>query len=233
MRTLVQVIDAIKKMKGLSTDAEVASLLGLKPQTLATAKSRNSMPYDKLITFCDDEACSLDFLLRGVEWQEEAPYHRIKEPDAVMEPDYIMLPLVESEVAAGLSGTVPNDSIKDKYPFKRSWIRKAAGGAGRDFISRLVLIRARGQSMQPTINDGELMLVNLRDRHEIINDHIYIMRSQDGGITVKRLVTVLEGILCLSDNKAFKAFLIKLRPGEPLDAHVLGRVYWVGRELVS
>ncbi len=85
--------------------------------------------------------------------------------------------------------------------------------------------------MQPTINDGELVLVNLADRHEIKNDSIYIIRAPDGGIMVKRLVVVPGGLLCLSDNKAFKAFEIKLSPGEAISEHVLGRACWVGKEL--
>jgi hypothetical protein len=232
MKTFADIIESIKEMKGFNTDAEVASALNMKPQTLATAKMRGSVPYDDLITFCDKEGCSLDLLLRGMEVIEEEPrYHRVREPEAQMGADYLMLPLVESEVAAGLDGVIPDDSIKDRYPFKRSWIKRLAGGLGRERLSRLVLIKARGHSMQPAINDGEMILVNLRDRHEIKNDKVYIVRTQDGGITVKRLVLLHDGILCLSDNKAFDAFKIRLKPDEPIGNHVLGKVCWVGREL--
>lgn len=235
MKTFDEIIEFIKELKGLRTDADVAEALGMRPGTLATAKSRDSIPYRELVDFCDSEGYSLDLILRGMEVEELSEYHAVREPEAPispMEPDYVMIPLVASEVAAGLEGSVPDDSIKDGYPFKRSWIRRVAGGLGRDKLSTLVLIRARGLSMQPTINDGEIMLVNLRDRHEIANDSIYIVRTQDGGITVKRLVSIEGGVLCLSDNKAYEAFEINLKPGEPLEARVLGRVCWVGRELV-
>jgi phage repressor protein C with HTH and peptisase S24 domain len=229
MLTMAEIIERIKKMKGFSTDSEVASALGLKPQTLATSKMRGSIPFDTIISFCDKENCSLDNLLRGV---EPSGALKIKEEEVEMEPDFLMVPLVEAEAAAGITGAIPDDSVRDRYPFKRSFIRKVAGGLGKERTGKLVLIKARGQSMQPTINDGELILVNLRDRYEIRNDAIYVIRSPDGGIMVKRLVATPDGIICLSDNKSFATFEIKLKPGESVASYVLGRVSWVGRELV-
>jgi len=228
--SVTEIIRQIKEMKGLSTDSEVARTLGLKPQTLATAKMRGSIPYEALMSFCDKERCSLDLLLRGMELRAEEPL-RIKEPGPEAEA-YIMIPLLEAEAAAGISGAIPDDSVKDRYPFKRSWIRKIARGPGKDRVGKIVLIRARGQSMQPTINDGELVLVNLRDRYEIKNDAIYVMRAPDGGILIKRLITIPDGFICLSDNKTFKPFEVKLKPSESIDNYVLGRVCWLGRELI-
>ncbi|MDA8168105.1 MAG: S24 family peptidase [Nitrospiraceae bacterium] len=229
--TVAEIIESIKRMKGLKSDSEVASELGLKPQTLATSKMRGSVPFEALISFCDREGCSLDLLLRGMELKGGAPLV-IREPSAGMEPSYLMVPLVDTEAAAGISGAIPDDSIRDHYPFKRNWIKKVAGGLGKERTGKLVLVRARGQSMQPTINDGELVLVNLRDRYEVKNDAVYIVRGADGGILVKRLVQIKSGLLCLSDNKVFGAFEISIKPGQSVADHVLGRVCWIGRELV-
>jgi len=229
--SVAEIIGRIKELKGLSTDSEVALALGLKPQTLATAKMRGSIPYDALISFCDKERLSLDLLLRGMELKTEEPL-RIREPEPEIETSYIMIPLLEAEAAAGISGAIPDDSVKDRYPFKRTWIRRVAGGLGRDRLSRIVLIRARGHSMQPTINDGELVLVNLRDRSGIKNDAIYVIRAPDGGILIKRLITIPGGFICLSDNKAFRAFEVRLKASESVEDHVLGRACWLGRELI-
>lgn len=62
MKSLVEIIENIKKLKSLSSDAEVAELLGMKKQTLATAKMRNSIPFEILISFCYKEDISLDWL---------------------------------------------------------------------------------------------------------------------------------------------------------------------------
>lgn len=231
MLSIAEIIDQIKKLKKVSTDSEVAGLLEMKPQTLATSKMRGSIPYEALISFCDKEKCSLDLLLKGSGGRAEGTL-KVKEQPEEVERGFIMVPLVEAEAAAGITGTIPDDSIKDCYPFKKSWIRRIAGGLGKERTGKLVLIRARGQSMQPTVSDGELILVNLRDRYEIKNDAIYIVRAPDGGILVKRLIQVAGGILCLSDNKSFATFQINLKPGDSVANYVLGRVCWIGRELV-
>lgn len=65
MRTLAEIISVIKKIKHLNNDAEVAIALGIKPKTLATAKTRNSIPFEELAAFCNKGGTSLDWLLTG------------------------------------------------------------------------------------------------------------------------------------------------------------------------
>lgn len=63
MRTMAEIIEAIKSLKNLPNDADVAILLGMKPKTMATAKARNSIPFEELTTFCNNEGISLNWLL--------------------------------------------------------------------------------------------------------------------------------------------------------------------------
>lgn len=67
MRTLAEIIEIIKGYKDFKEDAEVARFLNIKPKTLAASKSRNSIPYGELITFCNQENISINWLLAGVE----------------------------------------------------------------------------------------------------------------------------------------------------------------------
>ncbi|MDA8156007.1 MAG: helix-turn-helix domain-containing protein [Actinomycetota bacterium] len=222
-----EIIERIKLAKGLRSDGDVARALGIKPQTLATSKMRSSIPFEAIIGLCDREGYSLDFLVRGVgAGREEAL--KVKEPSSGPQPD-AMVPIVEAEDADGLSEAVSRGHIKDYFPFSRGWLKKIAGGKEPD---KLVLLRARGQAMQPTINNGDLALVNLGHNTTIKNDAIYVVRAPDGGILIKRLVATAEGLLYISDNKAFDTFEIKKKPAEPLGHYVLGRVFWVGRQLL-
>lgn len=66
MRTLSEIIEIIKGYKDFKEDAEVARLLNIKPKTFAAAKSRNSIPHSALITFCNQENISINWLLAGV-----------------------------------------------------------------------------------------------------------------------------------------------------------------------
>jgi hypothetical protein len=71
MKTFAEIILYIKKIKGFADDAEVATLLGIKPKTLATAKGRNSIPFEALASFCSREGISFDLLLTGEGSAEE------------------------------------------------------------------------------------------------------------------------------------------------------------------
>lgn len=70
---LYDIIARIKSEKCLKTDAGVANLLGIQRTALAERKSRNSIPYEELVTFCDRENYSLDWLFtsEGPKYREE------------------------------------------------------------------------------------------------------------------------------------------------------------------
>ena len=62
MRNTEEIIEAIKSLKNVHTDMEVANLLGIQPKTLTVAKSRGSIPLNELVDFCVKEGISLDWL---------------------------------------------------------------------------------------------------------------------------------------------------------------------------
>lgn len=65
MKSFSEIIEDIKSLKNLSNDYQVAELLGIKSKSMATAKMRNSIPYEELTSFCDKEGIFLNWLLFG------------------------------------------------------------------------------------------------------------------------------------------------------------------------
>lgn len=65
MQTFIQIIEKIKKIKGLKFDYEVANLLGISEKAFSADKKRNSIPLEELSTFCSLENIFLDELLTG------------------------------------------------------------------------------------------------------------------------------------------------------------------------
>lgn len=65
MLSLSEIIKVIKNEKSLKKNKDVANLLGIEAKQFATAKSRNSIPYEKLTSFCNKEGWSLNWLLTG------------------------------------------------------------------------------------------------------------------------------------------------------------------------
>lgn len=65
MRTVDEILDKIKDLKGLGKDADLARLFSVKPQTVASWRARKTLPHDLIITYCEQENISLSWLLTG------------------------------------------------------------------------------------------------------------------------------------------------------------------------
>jgi transcriptional regulator with XRE-family HTH domain len=63
LRSASEVLDEIRKIKGLQTDAALGEIFGVKQSTVASWRSRSSLPYEEIIIFCIREGISTDSLL--------------------------------------------------------------------------------------------------------------------------------------------------------------------------
>jgi len=81
----------------------------------------------------------------------------------------------------------------------------------------------RGESMEPTLRSGDLILVDTKPRE--VAEGISVLRL-DETLLVKRL-NLLPGkqLKVVSDNPAYEPFQIDLR-NPPEDFAVVGRVLW-------
>lgn len=196
---------------------------------------------------CEEFSVNPGWLLMG-----EGPAYRPPEADrgsggerepAVMvigahgaEEEYAMVPLLESRVTCGPQGEILYEEIAEYYPFKRWWLARLVGKSP-DRMSSLLLIRVRGDSMSPTINQNEMALVDTseNERLEVLTGRIYLVTLPDGAVALKRLVLSHDGqqsrLACLSDNTAdYRPFEFVLDPEKTLKRYILGRVRWVGKE---
>lgn len=110
------------------------------------------------------------------------------------------------------------------FAFDERWLRTLTQSAA----SKLSIIRVEGDSMAPTLNAGDDILVDLGDCLERLRDGIYVLRADDV-LVVKRLAIHPTGrrVTVQSDNPAYPDW-----PDCDLDAiHCIGRVVWAGRKL--
>jgi phage repressor protein C with HTH and peptisase S24 domain len=150
--------------------------------------------------------------------------------------EYCLIPMLESRVVGGPDGEILYENVADHLPFKRWWVQKLVGRSA-DRQEALVLTRVRGDSMMPTISQGEVVLVDTHEseRLQIRTNHIYLVMRPGGEASIKRLVYIPDPqgphILCLSDNAAaHPPFTIPIEPSRRLKTYVLGRVRWAGKE---
>ena len=134
------------------------------------------------------------------------------------------VPRLDVGASAGAGALDPVEAIQGRIGFDAQWLRRL-GSADAALLS---VIRVEGDSMAPTLSDGDEILVDRGDGAGRLRDGIYVLRMEDA-LVVKRLaVGPVRGRLAIrSDNEAYPAW-------PDCDAGsivIVGRVVWVGRKL--
>lgn len=148
-------------------------------------------------------------------------------PESEGAPDFgALIPVKRAEVFASAGpGAIPVDERRRPYfGFDQQWLRRLTATAP----DRLEVIRVEGDSMSPTLNAGDDILVDLGDAAERLRDGIYVIRV-DNTLLVKRLALHPVGrrVTVQSDNPAYSDL-----PDYALDEiECIGRVIWAGRKV--
>lgn len=92
----------------------------------------------------------------------------------------------------------------------------------------LSMIKVTGDSMEPTLGDGDDILVDRNDAAVALRDGIYVLRFDDA-LNVKRIAVQPEGrrFTVRSDNAAYPSW----PDCDPARVDIIGRVVWVGRRV--
>ena len=140
-------------------------------------------------------------------------------------PDSGLVRVARLEVGASAGpGAIPDDeSARGHIAFDPLWLRQVAADP-----KRLSLIRVEGDSMAPTLADGDEILVDRGDAAERLRDGIYVLRIEDS-LVVKRVAPDPAGraLSIRSDNTAYPSWSAR----DPATVEVVGRVVWVGRRI--
>ena len=127
--------------------------------------------------------------------------------------------------SAGPGAINDDETAKPYFAFDERWL-KALTATKPDLLS---IVRVEGDSMSPTLNSGDDILVDTGDCGDRLRDGIYVLRAEDT-LVVKRLALHPSGrrITVQSDNPAYPDW-----PDCGLeDVHCIGRVIWSGRKVV-
>lgn len=131
---------------------------------------------------------------------------------------------LDVRAAAGAGSLDQGERRIGHIAFDPAWLRRVARGRPDD----LSLIRVAGDSMAPTLRDGDDILVDRGDGSGRLRDGVYALRLE-GALVVKRLALSPDRrqAAIRSDNPAWPEF-----PARPLDSlDIIGRVVWIGRRL--
>ena len=110
-----------------------------------------------------------------------------------------------------------NVAIVERIQVTAEWFKQ---NISRDRTGGYDLITARGDSMEPTRNSGEIVVVDRKDT-DITQEGIFCV-NYGAGVMLKRLQILPFGLEFISDNKLYNSFTLK---GQEIDAvNIIGRV---------
>lgn len=138
--------------------------------------------------------------------------------------DLVPLLRMATHSSPGLDMATDVDGSRPYFAFDPQWLRSMTASP----VSELAVIRVEGDSMAPTLNAGDDILVDLADGHDGLRDGIYVLRV-DENLMVKRLAIHPVGrkVTVQSDNPAYGDL-----PDCRLDEiDCIGRVVWAGRRV--
>jgi phage repressor protein C with HTH and peptisase S24 domain len=135
-----------------------------------------------------------------------------------------MVPYLNAMASAGPGAVVSDERISGRLAFRHDWLRELTGGSP----SGLSVITVNGDSMAPTLSDGDDILVAAQDAGDRLRDGIYVLRIEDM-LNVKRLAMnpAGGGFEIRSDNPAYPTW----RDCDPQTVAIIGRVVWAGRRI--
>jgi phage repressor protein C with HTH and peptisase S24 domain len=203
---------------------KLAKAAGVSPSALRKWLRGEAEPSrERLITFADAAGVEIAWLVRG---EGEPPSLRDlsnRRPEGDDRPpvdEFLLLPHKPKAAAAG-SGRPAPEHPTEFIAFRRDWIRTMFDLAPE----QVTLIAAVGDSMEPGIRDGDLLLVDTR-QDAFTEFGIYVFEAR-GERLVKRVQRKFDGTLyVISDNSVYQPEVISSELASEIK--VVGKVIWRG-----
>jgi phage repressor protein C with HTH and peptisase S24 domain len=134
----------------------------------------------------------------------------------------VMIPQLDIGYSMG-GGSVFEDYAQTALiPFPREWLRPMIGGT----FGEIFVARGEGDSMMPTILDGDVVIVDTAQKTITKQDRLWCLSYGELGMIKRVRMQPDGGALIISDNPAVENFTAY--DGE---VSTIGRVIWIGRRV--
>ncbi len=173
---------------------------------------------------------SLDWLLQGegsaqsiVRWHMPPEVSTVG-GEALAVNEFCCVPKARAQLASEEGGLLFEEATDHALAFRTQWLAHFGSAHA------LVLLDIHGESMEPTLRDGDIVLVQTERQH-VAGEGLYAFAT-DARVQVKRLQPLVgQKMRIISDHMDQHRF-----PPFEVDVHadhirIIGQVMWVGRDL--
>jgi len=213
---------------------KLAKILELSVSTIDNYRRGIKMPkFETLTYFQNHYRISIDWIMDGEGepfFGARAKYPEICGPEAPMPPSFpappcnppeafVFVRQMTGSISAG-GGTVPEDTADMCVAFRKDWMQRKGSP------DKMSLIKVSGDSMEPTLLSGDLVLVD-HGRNSIASQGGIYAISIDDEIMIKRVQPSFpDKLLIISDNKQYAPYKMSTA-----NVRVNGKVIWYARDL--
>jgi len=214
----ISFVDRLNELRNGMSARQMASKCGISsPAMLRYLKGEAQPNIDSLIKISHAFNISSDWLIGSSNVS-------LENARILSDSDYVSIPLYSAEASAGCGCFIHDDAIVGEHLILADDLKHL--GMKED---EACAIKARGDSMLPTLMDGDLLVVDTREQLGVY-DGVYAI-SLDNQLLVKRLRYDIgsQGYQIISDNPDHDNFLL---PKEELSRlRINGRVRQVVKNL--
>jgi len=193
----------VKENKEYVYDKDIGEHLNITPESLSRLKKSNSIPFQKIIDFCEKEEISLDWILFGKNLKDEEKLKIKYRPN----------------ILASAGGGAENYNEEFLEIEIDEHLSKALGLTKKDekYIEAINVI---GDSMSPIIEDGAIVYIDTR-KTDISKSGIYAVSTNNSGLFIKRVILdpITHKVELISENKYYDKITL-----EPDEVKIIGRV---------
>lgn len=136
--------------------------------------------------------------------------------------DYVLVPHLTQDGKVSQTELTPASGPESALAFQAQWVKSVASNG----VDKLSVLRVEGDSMHPTLAEGDQILVDTADKR--LRDGVFVLKTGES-IHVRRLAInpMTQRVTVGSDNPIYPSWAET--PPESLE--IIGRVVWVGRRL--
>lgn len=221
------------------TDASLATALGISAQSVSQARAKEKIPAQWFIDISVKYGVSADWVLYGIGSRQlgsptasPAPHRRSTDrvvsahrPETIncADTEIVLIPMVEAVLSAGHGSFEVSEESERRYAFRADFLRRKGNSA------EMVLMRVDGDSMEPRICDGDVVLID-QSQKALRPGMIYAVGVED--MVFLKAVSAQPGRVILhSFNEAYPPLEVDTREQMEDSVRIVGRCVWSCREL--
>lgn len=187
-------------------------------------RGKTRIPLEPTVRLARLTGASLDEIVLGRDQPPPAPQDHVKlAPGEPVPEGFVAVPMLDVRVSAGSGLVNASQGQSELVSFRADWLRAMGISPGR--VEALLVV---GDSMAPTVKDGDMILVD-RQIDRVIDGALYVI-VVSGEVRVKRVLVRTDGSLVLkSDNPIYGEETVA--KDRVADLTIEGRVRWFGRTI--